>query len=89
LFNFFVFLEISSLAGAAPSWPTGWTTVSPSKRASSTRLLSTLGALAVLTAIGILIGQYNALNLATLASRNAVHDARQDRRLVLLAVPLR
>ncbi len=86
LFNFFVFLEISSLAGAALvayRVDNGVAVEAGLKYA----LLSTLGALAVLTAIGILIGQYNALNLATLASR--LQFTTLDKlALVLLAVPL-
>lgn len=86
LFNFFVFLEISSLAGAALvayRVDKGVAVEAGLKYA----LLSTLGALAVLTAIGILIGQYNALNLATLASR--MQFTTLDKlALVLLAVPL-
>ncbi|NCD23360.1 MAG: NADH:ubiquinone oxidoreductase, partial [Spartobacteria bacterium] len=86
LFNFFVFLEISSLAGAALvayRVDQGVAVEAGLKYA----LLSTLGALAVLTAIGILIGQYNALNLATLASR--LQFTTLDKlALVLLAVPL-
>ena len=86
LFNFFVFLEISSLAGAALvayRVDNGVAVEAGLKYA----LLSTLGALAVLTAIGILIGQYNALNLATLASR--MQFTTLDKlALVLLAVPL-
>ena len=86
LFNFFVFLEISSLAGAALvayRVDNGYAVEAGFKYA----LLSTLGALAVLTAIGILIGQYNALNLATLASR--LQFTTLDKlALVLLAVPL-
>lgn len=86
LFNFFVFLEISSLAGAALvayRVDNGVAVEAGLKYA----LLSTLGALAVLIAIGILIGQYNALNLATLASR--LQFTTLDKlALVLLAVPL-
>ena len=86
LFNFFVFLEISSLAGAALvayRVDDGVAVEAGFKYA----LLSTLGALAVLTAIGILFAQYNALNLATLASR--LQFTTLDKlALVLLAVPL-
>ena len=86
LFNFFVFLEISSLAGAALvayRVDDGVAVEAGLKYA----LLSTLGALAVLTAIGVLFAQYNALNLATLASR--LQFTTLDKiALVLLAVPL-
>lgn len=86
LFNFFVFLEISSLAGAALvayRVDNGVAVEAGLKYA----LLSTIGALAVLVAIGILFAQYNALNLATLASR-LQFTALDKVALVLLAVPL-
>jgi multicomponent Na+:H+ antiporter subunit D len=86
LFNFFVFLEISSLAGAALvayRIDKGEAVEAGLKYA----LLSTVGALSVLVAIGILFAQYNALNIATLASR--LQFTRLDMvALVLLAVPL-
>ena len=86
VFTFFVFLEISSLAGAALvafRIDKGFAVEAGLKYA----LVSTLGALAVLTAVGILVGQYNALNLATLASR--IQFSTLDMiALVLLAVPL-
>lgn len=86
LFNFFVFLEISSLAGAAlVAFPIdeGQAVEGGLKYA----LLSTVGALAVLMAIGLLFAQYNALNLATVASR--LHFTALDKiALVLLIVPL-
>ena len=86
LFNFFVFLEISSLAGAALvafRIDKGEAVEAGLKYA----LLSTLGALCVLMAVGILFAQYNALNVAVLASR--LQFTRLDMvALVLLAVPL-
>lgn len=86
LFNFFVFLEITSLAGAALvayRIDRGVAVEAGLKYA----LLSTLAALAVLTAIGILFGQYNALNIAALASR--LQFTPLDKvALCLLIVPL-
>ncbi len=86
MFNFFVFLEISSLAGAALvayRIDEGAAVEAGLKYA----LLSTVGALAVLLAIGILFAQYNALNIAALASR--LQFTTLDRvALVLLVVPL-
>lgn len=86
LFNFFVFLEISSLAGAALvayRIDKGEAVEGGLKYA----LLSTVGALSVLMAIGILFAQYNALNIATVASR--LQFTPLDKvALVLLAVPL-
>lgn len=100
LFNFFVFLEISSLAGAALvayRIDKGEAVEGGLKYA----LLSTVGALSVLMAIGILFAQYNALNLATVASRLQEHALALSKvhsqlrcgpldmvALVLLAVPL-
>ncbi len=86
LFNFFVFLEISSLAGAALvayRVDKGVAVEAGLKYA----LLSTVGALCVLMAIGILFAQYNALNLAVLASR-LQYTALDKVALVLLVVPL-
>ncbi|MFH0878869.1 MAG: proton-conducting transporter membrane subunit [Lentisphaerota bacterium] len=86
LFNFFVFLEISSLAGSALvayRIDKGYAVEAALKYA----LLSTIGSLCVLFAIGILFAQYNALNLATLASR--IQFTTLDKlALVLLVVPL-
>lgn len=86
LFNFFVFLEISSLAGAALvayRIDKGEAVEGGLKYA----LLSTVGALSVLMAIGILFAQYNALNIATVASRLRFGSLDMIA-LVLLAVPL-
>ncbi|OQC59311.1 MAG: Na(+)/H(+) antiporter subunit D [Verrucomicrobia bacterium ADurb.Bin018] len=86
LFNFFVFLEISSLAGAALvayRIDEGVAVEAGLKYA----LLSTVGALAVLIAIGILFAQYNALNIAALASR-LQFTVLDKVALVLLVVPL-
>jgi multicomponent Na+:H+ antiporter subunit D len=68
LFNFFVFIEISSLASA------GLVAFSVEKgRAVEAGLkyfiVSTMGGIFLLFAIGILYGQYNALNMAMLAER--------------------
>jgi multicomponent Na+:H+ antiporter subunit D len=68
LFNFFVFIEISSLASA------GLIAFSVEKgRAVEAGLkyfmISTMGGIFLLFAIGILYGQYDALNIAMIASR--------------------
>jgi multicomponent Na+:H+ antiporter subunit D len=68
LFNFFVFLEINSLAGAALvayRVDRGVAVEAGLKYA----VLSTLGGLLVLFAIALLYGQYDALNIAMIASR--------------------
>jgi len=68
LFNFFVFLEINSIAGAAlVSYRIrGGLSV---EAAMKYGFVSTLGGLIVLTAIGLLYGQYGALNMAMVATR--------------------
>ena len=68
MFNFFVFLEITSIAACGL---VGFriTRGESSEAAFKTMVLYTLGALFVLFAIGILYGEYDALNIATLASR--------------------
>ncbi len=68
LFNFFVFLEISALASSALvayRIDHGRAVEAGIKYA----ILSTLGALLVLVAVGIFYGQYNFLNIAAIASR--------------------
>lgn len=86
LFNFFVFLEISSLAGAglvAFRIEQGRAVEGALKYA----IISTLGALFVLIAIGLLYWQYDALNIAMLASR--MHFTTLDRiALVMLVIAL-
>ncbi|AGB05026.1 formate hydrogenlyase subunit 3/multisubunit Na+/H+ antiporter, MnhD subunit [Aciduliprofundum sp. MAR08-339] len=68
LFNFFVFLEINSLASAALvayRVDKGIAVEAAFKYA----VVSTLGGLMVLFAIGLLYGQYDALNIAMVAHR--------------------
>ena len=68
IFNFFVFLEISSLAGAALvayRIDKGVAAEAGLKYGA----LSTIGGLMFLTGIGILLAQYDTLNMAVLASR--------------------
>ena len=68
IFNFFVFLEILSLASAGliAYRIDGGVAV---EAALKYFVLSTLGALAILVAIGIYYGEYNALNMAMIGSR--------------------
>jgi multicomponent Na+:H+ antiporter subunit D len=68
IFNFFVFLEILSLASAGliAYRIDGGLAV---EAALKYFVLSTLGAILVLFAIGIYYGQYNALNIAMIAQR--------------------
>lgn len=68
IFNFFVFLEISSLSGAALvayRIDRGVAAEAGLKYGA----LSTIGGLMFLIGIGILLAQYNTLNMAVLASR--------------------
>ena len=68
MFNFFVFLEISSLAGAALVAYRIDRGVSV-EAGLKYGILSTLGGLMFLVAIGLLFVQYNSLNMAVLADR--------------------
>jgi len=66
MFNFFVFLEITSIAACALI--AFWTNKGQSVYAGLKYIvISTIGALFILFAIAILYGQYNALNMAVLA----------------------
>jgi len=67
LFNFFVFLEISCIASCALI--AFWITEGESLEAALKYIVvSSIAALFVLFAIGVFYGQYNALNIAMLAS---------------------
>jgi multicomponent Na+:H+ antiporter subunit D len=68
MFNFFVFLEITSIAACSLI---GFriNRGESSEAAFKTMVLYTLGALIFLFAVGILYGKYDALNIAVLASR--------------------
>ncbi len=67
LFNFFVFLEISCISSAALI--AFWVHRAEAFEAAFKYIvLSSIGALFFLFAIGLLYGQYDALNMATLAS---------------------
>ena len=86
LFNFFVFLEITGLAGAALvafRIEKGRAVEAGFKYA----LLSTTAGLFMLIGIGILYGQYGALNMAMIAER--LQYTRLDKiALVLFVIPL-
>ena len=67
LFNFFVFLEITSIASCALI--AFWTHKAKAVEAAfNYMVVSTIGALFVLLAIALLYGKYDALNIAKLAS---------------------
>jgi multicomponent Na+:H+ antiporter subunit D len=86
MFNFFVFLEITSIASAA--LVAFWTHKGESIEAAFKYItISALGALFVLFAIALLYGQYDALNIAVLAE--AIQYTFLDKlALVLLVVAL-
>ena len=66
MFNFFVFLEITSIASAA--LVAFWTNKAKAVEAGFKYIvISTIGALFVLFAIALLYGQYDALNMAKIA----------------------
>ncbi len=67
MFNLFVFLEILSISGAAlAAFRTRF--ADAVEGGFKYLMISTVGALLLLLAIGILYGQYNALNIAAIAS---------------------
>jgi multicomponent Na+:H+ antiporter subunit D len=67
MFNFFVFLEITSIASCALI--AFWTDIGESVEAGFKYIIiSAMGALFVLFAVAILYGQYNALNIAVIGS---------------------
>ena len=67
MFNFFVFLEITSISACALI--AFWTNKGRAVDAGFKYIvISSIGALFILFAIGILYGQYNALNMAVLAN---------------------
>jgi multicomponent Na+:H+ antiporter subunit D len=67
MFNFFVFLEITSIASCALI--AFWTNKGKAVEAGfKYMVISTIGALFILFAIALLYGHYNALNMAVLAS---------------------
>lgn len=86
MFNFFVFLEILSIASCALI--AFWTHKGESVEAAFKYItISAIGALFVLFAVALLYGQYNALNIATLA--NVIQYTFLDKiALILLVVAL-
>jgi len=86
LFNFFVFLEITSISSAALiAYRTN--NKFSVQAAFKYIVISTIGALFVLFAIAILYGQYDALNMAVLA--NSIQYGLLDKiALVLLVIAL-
>lgn len=86
IFNFFVFLEITSISSAALI--AFWTDKGKAVTAAFKYIvISSIGALFVLLAVALLYGQYNALNIAVLA--NSIQYSFLDKiALVLLIVAL-
>jgi multicomponent Na+:H+ antiporter subunit D len=86
LFNFFVFLEITSIASCALI--AFWTTQGESIEAAFKYIvISAIGALFVLMAIAIFYGEYNALNIAVIAN-NIQYSFLDKIALVLLIAAL-
>jgi multicomponent Na+:H+ antiporter subunit D len=86
MFNFFVFLEITSIASCALI--AFWTGKGSAVQAGFKYIvISSIGALFVLFAIAIFYGQYNALNMAVLAN-SITYSPLDQIALVLLLVAL-
>jgi multicomponent Na+:H+ antiporter subunit D len=83
LFNFFVFVEISSIAsfGLIAFWRDKPEAIEASFKYM---LLSQIGALLLLIAIGTLYGRYNALNMSALAKM--AHSGTLDRVVLALII---
>jgi multicomponent Na+:H+ antiporter subunit D len=88
MFNFFVFLEITSISSCALI--AFWTNKGKSIDAAFKYIvISAIAALFLLFAVAILYGQYNALNIATLANLIPIQFSFLDKiALVLLIVAL-
>ena len=83
MFNFFVFLEITSISSAA--LVAFWANKGESIEAGFKYILiSTIGALFVLFAIALLYGQYDALNIAVLS--NAIQYTMLDKIALVLLI---
>jgi len=83
IFNFFVFLEISCIASCALI--AFWISEGESLEAAFKYIvISSVGALFVLFAIGIFYAQYNALNIATIA--NALQYSFLDKLALILFI---
>jgi len=67
MFNFFVFLEISSIASVALIAFRGANLGEPAEAGFKYMIVSSISALVVLFAVGIFYGQYDILNLAAIA----------------------
>lgn len=65
-FNFFVFLEVTSIAACALVGYRTWES-RPPEAAFKTMVMYTIGGLLVLLGVGILYGEYDALNIAYLS----------------------
>ncbi|HAF71467.1 MAG: NADH-Ubiquinone/plastoquinone (Complex I), domain protein [Acetothermia bacterium 64_32] len=68
MFNFFVFLEVTSIAACSLVGYRTWESA-PVEAAFKTMAMYTVGGLLVLLSIGILYGEYGALNIAYLSSK--------------------
>jgi len=86
MFNFFVFLEIASIAAVALISFRGIDSGEPAEAGFKYMVVSSISALIVLFAVGIFYGQYDLLNFAALAS--VISYSHLDKIALGLLVPV-
>jgi multicomponent Na+:H+ antiporter subunit D len=86
MFNFFVFLEISSIASVALIAFRGTKLGEPAEAGFKYMVVSSISALMVLFATGIFYGQYGLLNFAAIA--NAIKGSQLDAIALGLLIPV-
>jgi len=86
LFNFFVFLEIASIASVALIAYRGINAGEPAEAGLKYMIVSSISALVVLFAIGIFYGEYDLLNIAALA--NMIKYSQLDKIALALLLPV-
>jgi len=86
IFNFFVFLEIASIASVALISFRGPQAGEPAEAGFKYMVVSSISALIVLFAIGIFYGQYDVLNFAALAK--LIRYSQLDKIALALMVPV-
>ncbi|GAG63760.1 unnamed protein product, partial [marine sediment metagenome] len=86
IFNFFVFLEIASIAAVALISFRGVNLGEPAEAGFKYMVVSSISALMVLFAVGIFYGQYDLLNFAALA--NVIKYSQLDKIALGILVPV-
>jgi len=86
IFNFFVFLEIASIASVALISFRGINLGEPAEAGFKYMVVSSISALVVLFAVGIFYGQYDLLNFAALAS--VIKNSQLDKIALGLLIPV-